>query len=153
VYPPIIARQRLGKNVYTRNDRIIIQFYVPLPIFAFVQKRNLNIMFENISLCSEVTVKLSLGLTEWAPRDDGVWGSRGIASSFLTPGVDGSEWSASRFCWHIPRQIARCTLCVGGWVGAWIGLDVIEKRKNILPIPGIESRLLGRPARGVWAVM
>jgi hypothetical protein len=28
-----------------------------------------------------------------------------------------------------------------------VGLDVLESRKNILPLPGIKPRFLGRPTR------
>jgi hypothetical protein len=34
----------------------------------------------------------------------------------------------------------------GGWVGPSAGLDDLEKRK-FLTLPGLELRLLGRPAR------
>jgi hypothetical protein len=38
------------------------------------------------------------------------------------------------------------TQCIGGWVGPRSGLDVVERRK-FLPVPELELRPLGRPAR------
>jgi hypothetical protein len=38
-----------------------------------------------------------------------------------------------------PREIARGTHWIGGWVDPRAGLDAMEKRK-ILPLPGIEPR-------------
>jgi hypothetical protein len=60
---------------------------------------------------------------------------------FLTSALAGGEWSASRFCRFTPG-----TYWIGGWVGPGAGLDDVEKRK-FLTLPGLELRLLGRPAR------
>jgi hypothetical protein len=38
-----------------------------------------------------------------------------------------------------PREIDCNTLWIGGWVEPRVGLDAIEKRKN-LPLPGTEPR-------------
>jgi hypothetical protein len=43
----------------------------------------------------EKRVKLSLCLTNYAPRHGDVWGSGGIDPLFLTSALDGGEWSAS----------------------------------------------------------
>jgi hypothetical protein len=51
-----------------------------------------------------------------------------------------------------PQGNSRSTHCMGGWVGPRAGLDVMEKRKNLLPSQGIESRLLGRPAHSIVAI-
>jgi hypothetical protein len=61
--------------------------------------------------------------------------------AFLTSALDGGEWSASRH-----GRFNSGSYCIGGWVGLRVGLDVTEKRKNLLPLPGIEARLLGRLA-------
>jgi hypothetical protein len=45
-----------------------------------------------------------------------------------------------------PRERAPGTHCIGGWVDPRAGLDDVEKRK-FLTLPGLELRLLGRPAR------
>jgi hypothetical protein len=55
---------------------------------------------------------------------------------FLTSALAGSEWSASRPGTH----------WTVGWVGPRAGLDDVENRK-FLTLPGLELRLLGRPAR------
>jgi hypothetical protein len=58
----------------------------------------------------------------------------------------GGEWSVSRPCRFIPRERARGTHWIGGWVGPRAGVDGVEKRK-FLTVPGFELRPLGRPAR------
>jgi hypothetical protein len=43
------------------------------------------------------------------------------------------------------------------WKGAWVGpradLDTTVERKNLLPLPGIEARSFGRPARSAVAIL
>jgi hypothetical protein len=46
-----------------------------------------------------------------------------------------------------PRGKDPGTHCTGGWVGPRAGLDTENKGKNPLPLPGIEPRSPGRPAR------
>jgi hypothetical protein len=41
------------------------------------------------------------------------------------------------------------THCIVGWVGPRAGLDIV---KIILLLPGIEPKLLGRPARSLVAI-
>jgi hypothetical protein len=71
-----------------------------------------------------------------------------INSRFLDPGTSGGEWSASRPGHFSPgkRPPPPGTHWIGGWVGPRIGLDDVEKRET-LPLPGLELRPLGRPAR------
>jgi hypothetical protein len=45
-----------------------------------------------------------------------------------------------------PGERAPCTHGTGDWVGPRTALDDVERRK-ILTLPGLELRLLGRPAR------
>jgi hypothetical protein len=45
-----------------------------------------------------------------------------------------------------PEERAPGTHWIGGWVDLRVGLDDVEKRK-FLTLPGLELRLLGRPAR------
>jgi hypothetical protein len=71
-------------------------------------------------------------------------GGGGIALPFLTSGLDGGEWSASRPCRFTPGEIAPSTHWRGGWVGPRAGLDYVEKRK-ILHLSGFEHRPLSRP--------
>jgi hypothetical protein len=71
---------------------------------------------------------------------------------FLTTALHGSEWSASRPGRFTSGETAPCTYCVGDWVGPRAGPDIMEKRKHLLPLPGIEPRLLGRTVRSVVAV-
>jgi hypothetical protein len=63
---------------------------------------------------------------------------------FLTSALAGGEWSASRPCRFNPRESAPGIHLTGGWVGPIAGLDDVEK---ILTLPGLELRLLDRPAR------
>jgi hypothetical protein len=72
----------------------------------------------------------------WTPR----------ASVELTSTLVGGEWSASCSSLFTLGERAPATHWIGGWVGARTGLDDMEKRK-FLPLPGLELRFLGRPAR------
>jgi hypothetical protein len=63
---------------------------------------------------------------------------------FMTSALVGGEWSASRPGRFITGERASDTQWIGGWVGPRAGLDV-EKRK-FLTLPGLELRLLSRPA-------
>jgi hypothetical protein len=60
---------------------------------------------------------------------------------FLTSALVGGEWSTSR-----PGRFTPGTHLIGGWVDLRAGLDDLEKRK-FLTQPGLELRLLSRPAR------
>jgi hypothetical protein len=52
--------------------------------------------------------------------------------------LDGSEWSALRFCRFKHAKRTPGTHWTGGWVGLRAGLDAVEKRK--LAVPGIKPR-------------
>jgi hypothetical protein len=65
---------------------------------------------------------------------------------FLTSALVGGELSASRPCRFTPRQRAPGIHWIGGRVSHRASLDGVEKRK-LLILPGLELRLLGRPAR------
>jgi hypothetical protein len=72
---------------------------------------------------------------------ENVWGNRSLAPPFLASALDGREWSASHSCCSNSFKTARGTHCIGGWVG--------PRTRNfllLLPRPGIELRLPGRPA-------
>jgi hypothetical protein len=56
-------------------------------------------------------------------------GSVGIAPPFLTPTLDGGEWSASRLYRFTPEERAPGTHWIESWLGPRAGLDVVEKRK------------------------
>jgi hypothetical protein len=79
-------------------------------------------------------VKLSLGLTNKAPRQKDVWSSGGTVPQILTsPQIEGlGAPSIYPYSHHI-----------GGWVSLRAFQEVMEKRK-ILPLPEIEPKLLGR---------
>jgi hypothetical protein len=64
---------------------------------------------------------------------------------FLTSVLVGDEWSASRPCHFTPGGRAPGTHWIGGWVNPRTSLDDLEKKK-FLTLPGLELRLLGRPA-------
>jgi hypothetical protein len=60
---------------------------------------------------------------------------------FLTSALVVGEWSASR-----PGHFTPGTHWIRGWVSPRAGLDDVEKRK-FMTLPGLELRLLDRPAR------
>jgi hypothetical protein len=66
------------------------------------------------------------------------WGS-GVKAPriLLTSALEGGEWSASRPGQFIPRERARSTHWIGGWVGPRAVLDAVVKRK--IPSPRRES--------------
>jgi hypothetical protein len=65
---------------------------------------------------------------------------------FLTSALVGGEWSASRPGLSTPGERASATNWIGGWVDPRAGLDDVENRK-FMTLPGLELRLLCRPAR------
>jgi hypothetical protein len=46
-----------------------------------------------------------------------------------------------------PGERTPGTHCTGGWVGPRAGLDTVATGKILLPLPGLEPRSPGRPAR------
>jgi hypothetical protein len=65
---------------------------------------------------------------------------------FLTLALVEGQWSTSRPSRFTPGERAPGTHWKGGWVDLRAGLDDLEKRKFLTP-PGLELRLLSRPAR------
>jgi hypothetical protein len=65
---------------------------------------------------------------------------------FLTSALVGSEWSASLLGRFTAGVIVRRTHWVGGWMGPRTGLEDVVRRK-LSPLPGLEVRALGCPAR------
>jgi hypothetical protein len=59
-------------------------------------------------------------------------------------GISGQRHARPRFS---PGERTPCTHCTGGWVGPRAGLDTEAKGKILSPLPGIEPRSPGRPAR------
>jgi hypothetical protein len=64
---------------------------------------------------------------------------------FLTSALAGGDWSASQPDRFTSEKRAPGTHWIGGWVDPRAGLDEVEKRK-FLTLPGLEFRLLRRPA-------
>jgi hypothetical protein len=61
-------------------------------------------------------------------------GARRYSSySFLTSGLDGCEWSASRPGSALPRGKTPSTHCTGGWVDPRAGLDTEARGKILCP--------------------
>jgi hypothetical protein len=68
--------------------------------------------------------------------------------SFSSSTLDGGEWSASRPGRALdPGKGPPGTHWTGGWAGPRAGLDTEARGKILSPLPGIESRSSGRPAR------
>jgi hypothetical protein len=61
------------------------------------------------------------------------------SSTIVDLALDGGEWSdlLRGRCTHEDRDF--CTHYIAGWVVPRAGLDAVEKRKkNLMPLPGIE---------------
>jgi hypothetical protein len=86
-----------------------------------------------------------LCLTNQALCHEGVWGSGCIDPHFLDLGTSWRWWSASQPGRFTPGERASSIYWIGGWVDPRAGVEDAEKRK-FLTIPGLELRLLGRPA-------
>jgi hypothetical protein len=92
-------------------------------------------------------IKLKLKLSHYTPwRRFGE--SRYSSYSFSTSALDGGKWSASR----PGRALAlgkrtSGTHYTGGWVGPRAGLDTEARGRMLSPLPRIEPRSPGRPAR------
>jgi hypothetical protein len=98
-----------------------------------------------------VKFKLSQGLVNYAPRSEDVWKSGGIAPSFLTSALDGSEWSASSHCRYIPEETAPSIHWIRGCVNHRTDLDIMAINYLLL-LSEIELRLLGRPVYNIAAL-
>jgi hypothetical protein len=59
-------------------------------------------------------------------------GNGGIAPPFLTSGVDGTEWSASRPYRFTPWERAPGTHWIGRWAAPGAGLDAVEIVESFL---------------------
>jgi hypothetical protein len=64
-----------------------------------------------------------------------------MAPPFLTSALDGAEWSGSHPGRFIPKERARGTHWIRGWVGRRVGLGAVEKRRIPFPYRGIGPRL------------
>jgi hypothetical protein len=59
--------------------------------------------------------------------------------SILTSELDGGNGPASRPRRFTPEERAPGTHCSGGWVGPRAGLDAVEEKQNLLPLPGADT--------------
>jgi hypothetical protein len=91
-------------------------------------------------------VKLSLCLTNYVLRHEGVWGVDVYIHVFLSSALVTREWSASRPCRFTPEEGTTGVHWIGCWMGPTAGLDNVEKRK-FFTLSGPELRPIGRPAR------
>jgi hypothetical protein len=64
---------------------------------------------------------------------------------FLISALAGGEWSASRLGRFTAGERASGTHLIRSWLDPRLDLDDVEKRE-FLTLPGLELRLLGRPA-------
>jgi hypothetical protein len=58
------------------------------------------------------------------------------APPFLTPELDGGEWSATRPCRFRPGEMVPVTLCIRGCLSPSTGMDSLERR-NLDPAGNI----------------
>jgi len=63
------------------------------------------------------------------------WGSGGAVHAFLTWTLDRGKWSASHSGCFITRVRIRGIYWTGVWVCPKVGLDAVEKRKNLIIAP------------------
>jgi hypothetical protein len=73
----------------------------------------------------------------------------GNIAAFLTLAVGKGKWPASLPYHFILWETAPVIYRVEDWLGLRSGLEIMEQ--NLLPLPGMQPRLLGRPARSVVA--
>lgn len=100
---------------------------------------NCTILFENILpgkyfLFKRVKIgkiTLSLCLISWEPRHENMLWRWGVAPSFSTSAVNGSEWSASRSCRYALWESVSGTHFIGCWVNPIDVLDAVERRKSL----------------------
>jgi hypothetical protein len=90
-----------------------------------------------------------LKLSHYTPtRQAGARGRGGVAPTHFRPrhwiGLVVSVTPRPRFS---PGERTFGTHCTGGWVDPRAGLDTEARRKILSPLPGIEPRSSGRPAR------
>jgi hypothetical protein len=71
-------------------------------------------------------IKLFLYLINYALFHKHIWGSGGIAPTFLTSALDEGVWSASRSYRFTPGERLPGTHWTGGWVGPRTCLDAME---------------------------
>jgi hypothetical protein len=82
----------------------------------------------------------------------GIWGDVGMAPLILDLSSR-FEWPASRLGHITLWEIVPGTHCVGGgWVGPLRQSGHFGGEKNLLSLPGIKPRFLGRPARGLVCI-
>jgi hypothetical protein len=88
---------------------------------------------------------LKLKLSQYMPRR--LLGKRRY-SSYSFSALEGGEWPASRLGRALaPGKGPLGTHCTRGWVGPRAGLDTEGRGRILSPLPGIEPRSPGRPAR------
>jgi hypothetical protein len=90
---------------------------------------------------------LSVGLISYEPRHKDVWGSGGTAPTFLASALITGEWSDSRFFRFTPegKEPPPSIVYEAGWGPEPVWM--LWKRENLVPLTGIETQLLSRPAR------
>jgi hypothetical protein len=96
--------------------------------------------------CTQVKVKFSLCVTNWALGHEGVFESGCIDPRILD--LDTSwRWVVSlTLRSRYPQERASGTHLIGCWVSPRTSVDDVERRK-ILSLPRLKLRPLGRPAR------
>jgi hypothetical protein len=99
---------------------------------------SLQYMLELIIKGKKKKVQLSLCLTNYALRDEGVGGVDVLIHVFLTSTLVGGEWSASRPGCFSPGERA--------WYSLHTILGGAQNWRKFLTIPGLEIRPLCRPA-------
>jgi hypothetical protein len=138
----IITKQR-KKQHYCKNN---FTFFSLLLRFSTLNGPVYTVIpYGNFSLFLKYKVKYSSPST----CHGGAWGERRYSSySFTTSALDGelvvSITPQPRFT---SGERTPGTHWTGGWVGPTGSLDTEDSGKNPLPLPGIEPRSPGRPAR------
>jgi hypothetical protein len=94
-------------------------------------------------------IVLKPNLLHYTPQRQRRLGERRYSShSFSASALDGGEWSGSRPGRALaPGDMTAGTHWTGGWLGPRADLDTEATRKILSPLPGMERRSPGRPAR------
>jgi hypothetical protein len=151
LWPLTIHRSRPGLNPRTLSPMAsTITITLPRTTMRPYFSHRLNFSRAVFVISSITSATYSRGKSWtiiWVPKatlHEGAWGERRYSFySFSTSALDWGERSTSRPGRALaPRERTPGTHCTGGWVGPTAG-----QRKNPLPLPGIEPRSSGRPAR------
>jgi hypothetical protein len=79
----------------------------------------------------------------YARKHEGMWRSKGSAHCILTSTIDYGDCLASHHDSFVPAKVVPLSIRLAGW---WTtAVILISQRRNVLCLPGSETRFLSRP--------